>query len=257
MTDQTATAPSSIPQPRAVGPEELGRILRAGWEDFRKAPQFGLFFAAFYVVGGIVLFYGFFTMGQPFWFIPFMVGFPILAPFAAMGLYDVSRRMERGEPLEWGAILGVLVAQRDRQLPFMAVVVIIAFGFWVILARVIFALFFSQTGIGAASLGMLLSWNGVGMLIVGTVVGAAIAAALYSVTVISLPLLLDREVDFVTAMITSYTAVVENPKVMLSWAALIAGLLFVAMIPAFLGLLVVMPVLGHASWHMYRAVLRD
>ncbi len=257
MTDQTMSAPSNIPHPRAIGPQELGRILRAGWEDFRKAPQFGLFFAAFYVVGGIILFYGFITLGQPFWFIPFMVGFPIIAPFAAVGLYDVSRRMERGEALEWGSILGVLVAQRHRQLPLMAVVVIIAFGFWVILARVIFALFFSQTGIGGASLGMLVSWNGFGMLVVGTAVGAAIAAALFSVTVISLPLLLDREVDFITAMITSYTTVVENPRVMLSWAALIAGLLFAAMIPAFLGLLVVLPVLGHASWHMYRAVLPD
>lgn len=258
MTDQTVSpSPSTVPAPRAIAQSELSEILRAGWGDFRRAPQFGVFFSLFYVVGGILLYYGFVAVGQPMWFMLFVVGFPLLAPFAAVGLYDVSRRLERDEPLSWGAVLGCLFEQRDRQISYMAVIVIIAFGFWIILARGIFAIFMGQTGFGTESLGMLLSVQGVFMLLVGTAVGGAMAAALYAVTVISLPLLLDREVDFATAMITSYTTVMENPKVMFSWAGIIVAILFVGMIPAFLGLVVVLPVLGHASWHMYRRVLAD
>ncbi len=258
MTEHAAMSPPSpVPAPRAIARSELSEILRAGWGDFRRAPQFGLFFSLFYVVGGILLYYGFVSVGQPMWFMLFVVGFPLLAPFAAVGLYEVSRRLETGEPLNWGGVLGCLFEQRDRQISFMAVIVIIAFGFWIILARGIFAIFMGQTGFGTETIGMLLSVQGVFMVLVGTVVGGAMAAALYAVTVISLPLLLDREVDFATAMITSYKTVSENPKVMFTWAAIIAAMLFVGMLPAFLGLLVVLPVLGHASWHMYRRVLVD
>lgn len=258
MTDQTVTSsPSPVPAPRAIAQSELSEILRAGWGDFRRAPQFGLFFSLFYVVGGILLYYGFVAVGQPIWFMLFVVGFPLLAPFAAVGLYDVSRRLEAGDTLSWGAVLGCLFEQRDRQISFMAVIVIIAFGFWIILARGIFAIFMGQTGFGGDTIGMLLSVQGLFMLLVGTAVGGAMAAALYAVTVISLPLLLDREVDFATAMITSYTTVAQNPKVMFTWAGIIVAILFAGMIPAFLGLLVVLPVLGHASWHMYRRVLAD
>ncbi len=93
------------------------------------------------------------------------------------------------------------------------------------------------------------------MLAVGTAVGAVFATLLFSITVVSLPLLLDREVDFVTAMITSFGTVQANPVVMLAWGALIACLLFLAMLPGFLGLFVVLPVLGHATWHLYRRAL--
>jgi uncharacterized membrane protein len=93
------------------------------------------------------------------------------------------------------------------------------------------------------------------MLAVGTAVGAIFATLLFSITVVSLPLLLDREIDFVTAMITSFGTVQQSPVVMLGWGALIAVLLFLAMLPGFLGLFVVLPVLGHASWHLYRRAL--
>ena len=92
------------------------------------------------------------------------------------------------------------------------------------------------------------------MLAVGTLVGAAFALLLYSITVIALPLLLDREVDFVTAMVTSLQVVTENPVPMLIWAALIAGLTFLAMLPGFLGLFIVLPLLGHATWHLYQLI---
>jgi uncharacterized membrane protein len=252
-----ADAPSPIPAIGRVTPAQLWHFLRAGWGDFLRAPLYGIVFSGVYVVGGLILYAIFAASGQSWWFIPIAVGFPLLAPFAATGLYEVSRRLERGEPLSWSGVAGCVIAQRDRQIPSMAMVIMLAFMFWVFVAHTIFALFFGLQPITSSTLGMLTSGPGLMMLLVGGAIGAAMAAVLFALTVVSLPLLLDREVDFITAMITSFGVVTANPLPMLIWAAFIAGLLFVAMLPMFLGLFIVLPVLGHATWHLYRAVLAD
>jgi uncharacterized membrane protein len=121
----------------------------------------------------------------------------------------------------------------------------------------IFALFLGtveMTNI-SSSLAVFLTSEGLMMLVFGTLVGAAFATLLFCLTVVSLPMLLDREVDFVTAMLTSVALVRENPRVMLGWGALIAICLFLGMLPAFLGLFLVLPVFGHASWHLYRRAI--
>ena len=246
---------AEVPQIRRLDASDLRAALADGWADFKAAPIFGLFFAAVYTLGGMALYFGLIGAGEPFWFIPIAAGFPLLAPFAAVGLYEVSRRREAGEPLNWGPILGALRGHGDGQLPVMAVVVLLVFGFWVILARGIFAIFVGQSGISFETLGHLLSLSGIAMLIVGTAVGGLIALGLFAVTAFSLPMLLERPVDFVTAIITSIAAVRVNGMVMLRWAAIIAGLLIVAMLPLFLGLLIVLPLLGHATWHLYRRVI--
>ena len=243
-------------EPVAVSPDlqwqDLRAAIAAGWADFRAMPVYGLFFALFYMLGGIALYFGMISNGQVVWFIAVAAGFPILAPFAAIGIYEVSRRREAGQEVGWPAVLGALRGRGNGQLSLMAVTVLIVFGFWVILARGIFAIFFAQSGIGEETLGMLLSAQGIAMLAVGTLVGALIALGLFSVTVVSLPMLLDRDVDFVTAMIASLEVVRRNRAAMMQWAALIAAVLFVSMLPAFLGLLLALPVLGHATWHLYR-----
>lgn len=255
MTSTEFSNTSPNPKVQRISTGDLRAALSAGWADFRRAPAFGLFFALVYVAGGLALWFGLGAMGQPVWFVPIAAGFPLFAPFAAIGLYEVSRRLERNEPLSWAPILGALRGRGDGQLALMAVGVLLAFGFWIVLARSIFAIFMAQSGIGFDSLGLLFSAEGMSMLLIGSAVGAALAFSLFAVTVISLPLLLDREVDFVTAMITSVDAVRQNLQTMLIWAAVIAGLIFAAMIPAFLGLFVVLPVLGHATWHLYRRVV--
>ena len=232
--------------------DDLRAALRAGWSDFKAHPGYGLFFAAFYVVGGLLLYFGLFARGEAAWFIPIAAGFPLFAPFAAVGLYEVSRRREAGEKMDTGAILGALRGRGDEQLLVMGVVVLIIFGFWVILARGIFAIFMAQSGIGTESLALLASAPGILMLLVGSVAGALVAVALFAITVVSLPMLLERDADFMTAMIVSLESVRANPQVMLKWAAIIAATLFVAMLPLFLGLFVALPVLGHATWHIYR-----
>lgn len=257
MTDATTPTASAPPIIGKVSYGDLAAALKAGWNDFRRAPTFGLFFASFFVLGGFAIFFQLESLERSYWIIPTAFGFPLLAPFLAVGLYCVSRRLETGYPLVWREVLGVVFREKDRQMPSMAVVIIMIFLFWIFIAHMIFALFLGfmpMTNISTEWQTTIFSLEGIKMLAVGSVVGAAIAFVLYALTVISLPLLLDREIDFITAMITSWQLVLSNPGPMLSWGLVIAVLVVLALIPAFLGLFVVMPVLGHASWHLYRRV---
>jgi uncharacterized membrane protein len=254
-TSPVHAPPSVIPDPSRISLADLRTVLALGWRDFTRAPLFGVLFSAFYVLGGLILYAVFAATAAEWWFIPIAVGFPILAPFAATGLYEVSRRLEAGETLSLGAVLGCVFAQKDRQVPSMAMVVLLVFMFWVFIAHTIFALFFGLQPVTGSTWAMLTTSSGLMMLAVGSAIGGVMAAVFFALTVISLPLLLDREVDFITAMIASFGCVMANPKVMAVWAAVIAAALFAGMLPAFLGLFVVLPVFGHASWHLYRRLL--
>ncbi|MEL7447512.1 MAG: DUF2189 domain-containing protein [Pseudomonadota bacterium] len=234
---------------------DLLAALSAGWGDFKAHPQFGLFFASVFVVSGLSLGYVLVAQGQLTWLIPAAAGFPILAPFTAVGLYEVSRRREAGLPMTWFGILGALRGRGDEQILSMGVIVFVAFGFWVIVAHLIFAIFLAEAGAGSENLAFFTTRAGITMLAIGSAVGGVMALAFYSITVISLPMLVDREVDFLTAIITSLRAFKTNQTVFLVWAGMIAGMLFAAMIPALLGLFVVLPVLGHATWHLYRRTI--
>lgn len=256
----TATlAPTSAARPviRPIGTDAVYRALSAGWADFRAAPQFGLFFGGVYAALGILILLLLWVAGRWVWIVPFAFAFPLVGPFAAIGLYEISRRREAGEPLDWDAILGVVWRQRDRQIPSMAFIVLSGFLLWMWLASMLVILFLGRMNAAVYSdLDVLLSTgSGVALLVVGAVVGGAIAFLLFALTAVSLPMLLDREVDYVTAMVTSFRAVTENLQPMLHWAWIVAAVLFVAMVPFFLGLVVALPVLGHATWHLYRAVI--
>ena len=258
MSDASLIAPSAPPAIGKMTFSDIGEILSAGWRDFRRAPLHGLFFASFFVIGGILIFLQLDQLERSYSIIPLAFGFPLLAPFLAMGLYDVSRRLEQGRELPLAGVLKVVYRQKDRQCPSMAAVIIMVFLFWVFIAHMIFALFLGympMTNISTDWATTILTQNGITMLIVGSLVGAALAFVLFSLTVMALPLLLDREFDFITAMITSWQLVAANPGPMLAWALIIAALVVLALIPGFLGLFVVMPVLGHASWHLYRRAI--
>lgn len=249
-----ADKPSPIPEIQNITPAAVGRSLRAGLRDFLRAPLYGIFFAAIYAAGGVIMYLVFAAGGQEWWLIPVIVGFPLLAPFAAIGLYEVSRRLEAGQPLVWGEVLGVVFAQRERQLPSMAMVILLMFMFWVFVAHAIFALFMGTASLTniTSSPEVLMQGNGPLMLAFGSAIGGGFALALFSFTVVGLPLLLEREVDFITAIITSVSAVLANPVSLGLWGLVIALAMFIGMLPVFLGLLLVLPILGHGSWHMYR-----
>lgn len=231
---------------------DLRAALAAGWKDFKVQPAFGLFFAAIFVAGGLALTYFLVARGNFTWLIPAAAGFPLLAPFTAVGLYEVSRRRELGLDMNWPAILGAVRGRGDEQILAMGVIIFVAFGFWVIVAHVVFSIAIVEAGAESETLDFLFTRSGLAMLVVGSAVGGLMALAFFAVTVFSLPMLVDREVDFVTAILTSLAAFRRNLFVLLLWGTLIAGLIFIAMLPAFLGLLVVLPVLGHTTWHLYR-----
>ncbi len=239
---------------------DLWAALRAGWSDFAVMPQYGLFFGGFYVLVGLVAGYYAFVGEELTWLIPATAGFPLIAPFVAVGLYEASRRREAGEAPGWRDVLSALKGHGDDQILSMGVIVFVAFGFWMIVAHAIFAIFMAESGVSAhggwSMVEALMTPAGLSMLMIGTIIGAIMAYAFYAMTVISLPMLVERKVDFLTAIISSLKTLKHNGLVMFVWAAIIAMVLFVAMLPAFLGLFVALPVLGHATWHLYRRVTR-
>lgn len=253
----TVTHPPATPEVNEIDLTDLRASLTLGWRDFRRAPFFGLAFAAVYVLGGWLITWAMTAKGQIWWTLPASAGFPILGPFIACGFYEISRRLEAGEPLVAKEIFGVIFRQKDRQIAMIAAVIVIYFLFWNFLAHMIFALFLGNATMTnvSSSLAVFQTPGGLMMLAFGTLAGAAFATLLFSLTVVSLPMLLDRELDFVTAMLTSLALVRENPRLMLGWGAVIAVALFAGMLPAFLGLLVVLPLFGHASWHLYRRAI--
>jgi uncharacterized membrane protein len=256
MTEDVAeTRP--LPEIMELDPGDLRAALAAGWRDFLRAPGLGLFFAGVYVLGGWIITLALTGEGRLWWTLVAGAGFPILGPFIACGFYEVSRRLEAGEPLDWGAVLGVIFRQKDRQIPSMAAVIVVFFLFWNFLAHMIFALFLGKSSMTnvTSSFEVFFTPEGMMMLAFGTAVGAVFAGVLFALTVVSLPLLLDREVDFITAMIASWSLVAANPRVMLAWGAMIAAGLFLGMLPGFVGLFLVLPLFGHATWHLYRRAL--
>ena len=251
-------------EPKAASPKpEIGRVtlyevwasLKAGLWDFRRAPIFGLVFSAVYVLGGALLWW--IGAGTFLWTLALACGFPLIAPFAAVGLYEVSRRIEAEEPLNWSAVLGVVWNERRRQLPWAGVTLALIFLFWSFFAHMTLALFLgvSRLSSGLGLEACLQSPDGILMLAVQGLVGGATAFLTFGLTVIAMPLMVDKEIDFVSAMLISLRTVFENKGAMIVWAAVVAVALLVAMVPVFLGLFVALPVLGHATWHLYRRAL--
>ncbi|MFN7125122.1 MAG: DUF2189 domain-containing protein [Allorhizobium sp.] len=258
--EQQALDRGSLPklQINPLSMQDVRAVFADGWRDFRTYPAFGLFFGAIYAVGGIFIAVMLTYYHLPWMIIPVAIGFPLIGPFIAVGLYEISRRNQRGEAVGWKAILAEVFRQRERQLSWMAFVVLFIFWIWIYQIRLLMALFLGfriPATLDAFANVVLTTPQGLLFLAIGTVVGAVLAMILFTATVISMPLLLDHDVDFVTAMLTSMRTVIENPAPMLAFGLVVAALAIAALFPLFLGLLVVLPVAGHATWHLYRRAI--
>ena len=253
-----APRPTSLPPINPISFDDLGAAFRQGAADFRRAPLFGLFFGGVFAAGGWLIYWLIAVLDAPWLIIPLGMTFPLIGPFVAVGLYDVSRRLDAGGPIRWGEVLGVIFAQRRRELAWMAFVVLFVCFIWFYQIRTLIALFLQNESIGSVEAFLTLvvtTQSGFAFLAVGTLVGGFLALVLFSVTVVAIPLLLERDRDFITAIITSVKAVTTSPIPMVAWGLTVTVLVMVAALPGFLGLLVVLPVLGHATWRLYQRLV--
>lgn len=252
----------AAPQPKMrvnrLEVRDVTAALAQGMADFRRYPLFGLFFGGIYALGGLFIVVILSLYHQPWMIIPVAIGFPLIGPFVAVGLYEISRRHERGEPITWRGVLTEVFRQRERQLSWMAFAVLFVFWIWIYQVRLLLALFLGfkiPASLAAFATVVTTTPEGMLFLLVGTIVGGVLATVLFSLTVISMPLLLDHDIDFVTAMLLSIRTVVENPGAMLAFGLIVGTGAFLSLLPLFAGLFIALPVLGHATWHLYRRAI--
>ncbi len=244
-----------MPKVNKITAEDITESLKAGFSDFLARPFMSGFFGLFYAVFGLLFVWCLVWLGKIWMIIPAAVGFPLIAPFAAAGLYEMSRRLQEGKSFGWSEILGVMANQRKREMGWMAFVTLFIFWVWIYQVRLWLAITLQNASFSDFE-GFLnvvfYTPQGWTFLAIGTCVGAFLSGVLFSVTVVAMPMLLDRETNFVSAMLTSIRVVTENPVVMLGWAAIISVTMLLSMAPAFLGLVFTLPILGHTTWHLYR-----
>ncbi|MFO1377671.1 MAG: DUF2189 domain-containing protein [Steroidobacteraceae bacterium] len=255
MDDSSTSADDAAPI--ALRPLSLSdplRWLARGWRDFLRAPGIGLFYGGCFMVMGWALLKVF--EHAPAYTLALSAGFLLMGPFLCLGLYRVSQRLEQGER---PGLVDSLFAWRMRtgQLAIFGLVLLVLEMLWGRAALVVFAVSFDGMPDFKGSLLALLEPQNLAFIIAWAAVGAVFAGLIYAVSVISIPMLLHRPVDAITAGLTSLRVVVMQTPVMLWWALLIAVLTCLALLPFFVGLLVVGPVVGHASWHAYRAAVAD
>ena len=245
------------PVVRRITAADIAEALAKGLRDFQAQPLYGLAFGILYAAGGIVILLCLTAFGMVYLAYPLAAGFALIGPFVAIGLYEVSRRREADQPTSIRDIWSTITSRSE--IGWMAFVTLFVFVIWMYQVRLLIALLIglnaSFSSLHEFITVVLTTNEGLVFLAIGNIVGAALALILFSLTVVSFPLLLDREVDFITAMITSVRSVVTSPLPMIGWAAVIVVLLIVSALPYFLGLILTLPILGHATWHLYRRIV--
>ncbi|MDM7941953.1 MAG: DUF2189 domain-containing protein [Hydrogenophaga sp.] len=230
------------------------RWLRMGWADFLRCPRTGLFYGLCFFLMGHALLAVF--RAAPAYVLALSAGFLLMGPFLCLGLYDTSRALQNGQQ---PSLRASLLAWRPTQgtMAIFAGVLLILEMLWGRASLVVFAVTFNTMPSTANLLAQLFNPDNLSFLITYTVVGGVFAGLIFVTSVISIPMILDRRVDAISAGLTSMRACVQNPGVMLQWGALITLLMILAMLPLFLGLLVLGPVVGHATWHAYQGTVSD
>ena len=246
------------PTMRHISTADLWDALKLGAEDFWAKPSHYVFLCLIYPIVGLILTQWSSGSNAIQLVYPLMSGFALIGPFAAIGLYEISRRRELGMSSRWHHALDV---RHSPALPSIAVIGILLFALfllWLFTAQSLYTSLFGAeppASVGAFVRDVLTTGKGWTLILVGNAVGFVFAVVVLATTVVAFPLLLDRDVGAVSAIETSARAVMANPLTMALWGLTVAVLLVIGSIPLFAGLAVVMPILGHATWHLYRKVV--
>ena len=249
--------PSSPPEVRKIGIGALGDALAKGLDDFAAYRTDVIFLCLVYPVIGLVLARLAFGGMLPLLF-PLASGFALVGPFAAVGVYEMSRRREQGGNVAWPDAFGIIGSRSFGAILVLGLLLVVIFLFWLIAAESIYEMTLGPEppiSLGSFLREVFTTDAGWAMIVIGVGVGFLFALVVLVVSVVSFPLLLDRDVALGTAVWTSVRAVMLNPTPIAAWGLIVAAGLVIGTIPLFLGLIFVMPVLGHATWHLYRKLV--
>ena len=260
VTPRAPSAQDSAAGPaiRTIGMSDLQQALRRGWEDFKAVPSHAIILCVIYPVLGLVLARTTFGYAVVPMLFPLAAGFALLGPFAALPLYELSSRRERGEePSAWDA-LDVVRSPSFGAMLGLGTLLLALFVTWVATAQAIYVAVFGYEGASGVSdfvQRVLTTPQGWWLIVVGCGVGFLFALVALCISIVSFPMMLDRHAGAGEAMVTSIRVAARNPVTIAAWGLIVAALLVAGSIPLFLGLAVVIPLLGHASWHLYRAAV--
>ena len=258
MTDTIRVVESSLitPKVRIIATDRPWEWLGAGWKDLWQAPAASIPYGLIFMIMGYVLVY--LVEAQFDYALALTTGFLLAGPFLAMGLYDISRRLQMGEPATLGH---ALTAWRHNTMPILlfGIAIGLLMIVWARLSAVLFGLIITGQNMTLSSAVSQIFFSGSGLtfLLVFIGVGAVIAAVVFAISVVAIPMMLDRKVDFITAVLTSLTAVRANPGPMALWAALIVVFTGIGLISFYIGLVIALPLIGHATWHAYQELVDD
>ncbi|HEY7300428.1 MAG TPA: DUF2189 domain-containing protein [Xanthobacteraceae bacterium] len=247
-----------LPRVRAIAPRDLVDALAKGWDDFRAIPSHAVFLSLIYPIAGLLIGGWAFRYNLVPLLYPLMTGFALLGPVAAIGVYELSRRRERGLDTTWNHAFDLLNANSFWSIAALGLTLLVIFGVWIATAQSIHVAYFGYAPPNSFSDFMrqvLTTDAGHRMILIGNLVGFLFAVAAFSVSVVSFPLLIDRNIGAIGAAVVSVKAVLRNPLTMALWGIIVAAVLLVASLPVLLGLAVAIPVLGHSTWHLYRRVV--
>ncbi len=250
---------SATPQINKINISDLGLALKNGYDDFKVMPTYAFFMILIIPVLGYILVSIALNEQIVELIFPMLLGFSFIGPITTVGLYELSRRREQNQPVPWHSMFAVFKSPSIASIIVLGLVLFVIFVAWLWSAQGLYELFISDLAPKRFDefMNQILYTNaGHQLIIVGNILGGFLAALVFTITVVSFPLLVDRYATAAEAVVISAKAVYNNLFVMIIWALIIAIMLCIGMLTAFLGLIIILPILGHATWHLYRKIIK-